>query len=103
MYVTVIHEEQQVGIVALGLVRRAAADGTTRRVRTAAGVTLAEVGRAAGVEAQTVCRWESGRRSPRGHAAERYAAVIIALIASVGDSDDAAVSALRDAIAEAAR
>ena len=84
---TVADQLAPAGLVAISLVRRAAADGTARRVRELAGVTLEELGRACGVEPQTVLRWENGSRSPRTAAAGRYAAAVVALVATLGDDD----------------
>jgi transcriptional regulator with XRE-family HTH domain len=63
----------------LVLLRRALADGTARRLREAAGLSLADVARPAGVTAATISRWESGTRTPRAEQALRYAAVLKAL------------------------
>jgi transcriptional regulator with XRE-family HTH domain len=82
-------------LAALGIIRRAARDGTARRVRELAGVSLEEVARSCGVEPQTVLRWELGRRSPRAVAAERYTAALIALAASLHAVDDPNVQELR--------
>jgi transcriptional regulator with XRE-family HTH domain len=85
---------------AISVVRRAAKDGTARRVRRAAGVSLGEVARACGVEPQTVLRWESGQRSPRARAAERYATALAALLATL-DGQDGAFRELREALERA--
>jgi transcriptional regulator with XRE-family HTH domain len=63
----------------LAAVRAAAADGRARQLRLAARLSLADVGRACGVDQSTVYRWETGRRSPRGEAALRYEAFLRAL------------------------
>jgi DNA-binding transcriptional regulator YiaG len=52
--------------------RRWAADGTARKLREHARLTQAEVAEFAGVTAAAVAAWETGRRTPRGHAARLY-------------------------------
>jgi DNA-binding transcriptional regulator YiaG len=47
-----------------------------RRVREAAGLTQQQIGDVIGVDRATVCRWESGVRSPRGPAARLYLTVL---------------------------
>jgi DNA-binding transcriptional regulator YiaG len=63
----------------LARVRRMCAGGEARQVRTAARVSLAELGRAVGVDWGTVRHWETGERMPREAAALRYLAVLDAL------------------------
>jgi DNA-binding transcriptional regulator YiaG len=57
-------------------VRRLAATGAARALREDAGLSLAELARAAEVHKTTVFRWEQGLRRPRGEAAVRYLAVL---------------------------
>lgn len=53
--------------------RRAAADGTGRAIRLAAGLPLRFVGDELGVSARTLCNWEHGTRTPSAeHAAAYY-------------------------------
>ncbi len=63
----------------LVLLRRALADGTARRLRTDAGLSLSDVARYAGVTPATVSRWETGTHVPRVDQGLRYAAVLKAL------------------------
>jgi hypothetical protein len=85
-------------LAAVGLIRRAAKAGVTRRIRILSDVGQGEVGRSSGVPPQTVLRWEQGQRSPRTRAAERYTATIIALLASLPETDDAEIERLRRAL-----
>jgi DNA-binding transcriptional regulator YiaG len=57
-------------------VRKLAASGAARAIREAAGLSLAELGYAAGVSKSCVWRWETQRRRPRGEAAARYLRVL---------------------------
>jgi DNA-binding transcriptional regulator YiaG len=63
--------------------RRMARDGTGRRVRQTVGASLAEIGRAVGVSAASVCQWERGRFVPSGERAVRYWMVIRSLAATI--------------------
>lgn len=65
--------------VKLAEVRALATSGAARRIRQRANLSLAEVAAACGVDQSTVHRWECGKRSPRGPAALRYAALLDAL------------------------
>ena len=65
--------------------RRALTDGTARRLREQAGLSLTDVARPAGVTASTISRWESGLRVPRTAQALRYAEVLKALVQAVPD------------------
>ena len=49
------------------------ASGSGRAVRQAARLSLAEMGRAVGVDKSTIYRWETGERHPRGELAVAYA------------------------------
>ena len=53
--------------------RQALADGTGKALRRQAGLSLAELAAAVGVNAATVYRWEQGTTRPSADAAERYA------------------------------
>jgi transcriptional regulator with XRE-family HTH domain len=64
--------------------RRGLPDPELRRIiRRRAGLSQAEVGAAVGVDAPTVCRWESGSRNPRQPAKDRYAALLARLAEEV--------------------
>jgi len=63
--------------------RQLANDGTGRRIRIAAGVSLAEIARACGSTRGTISKWERGLLSPHGPPAVRYSAVIKALATTV--------------------
>ena len=52
--------------------RRLAQTGMARTIREAAGLSLTEVARSAGVDRTTVFRWEHAERRPSGDAAIRY-------------------------------
>ena len=52
--------------------REAAKTGRAEQIRTAAGLSQAEVASALGVSAACISRWESGDRRPRGPAAIAY-------------------------------
>lgn len=56
--------------------RRAIVDGRARQLRTAIGLSRAEVARAIGVSPEAVTKWELGQRVPRGQAAVRYARLL---------------------------
>lgn len=60
-------------IVALAEARSLAAGGGGRLIRLGAGLSLHDVGRACGVHASTVLRWERGERRPTSEPAQRYA------------------------------
>jgi hypothetical protein len=65
----------------LAQIRELAESGTARRVRLAAGVPLATVGRACGVSRQLVSFWETGqRRVSASEAGLRYAEVMVRMI-----------------------
>ena len=64
----------------LAAVRRVASDGSARRIRRAAGLSLAEVANELGVTIGTVSKWETGARSPRRAAALKYAEVLRQLL-----------------------
>ena len=87
----------EINLTAISVARRAARDGTGRRVRLAAGVSLTEMASEIGVAPQTLLRWELAQRSPRTRAAERYAAVLATLAATL-DYQNPAFSELRVAL-----
>lgn len=59
--------------------RRALLDGEARRLRLAARMSYADVGRAIGARAQSVWAWENEGRRPTGVRAVRYAQLLDAL------------------------
>lgn len=63
-------------LVAVARLRARLRTGEARAIREAAGVSYIEAARAARVSAESVRRWELGEVTPRGAAAERYAAVL---------------------------
>jgi DNA-binding transcriptional regulator YiaG len=65
-------------------VRHLSRSGAGRRVREAAGLTRAEVGRAIGASGAAVSRWEDGTRAPTGTAAARYLRLLEKLAAMTG-------------------
>jgi transcriptional regulator with XRE-family HTH domain len=60
-------------------VRRMLHDGTARQRREAAGLSQQDVADALGVDAASVFRWETRRRTPRRALALRYADLLDAL------------------------
>lgn len=54
-------------------------DGTARRIRQDARVSVAEIAFRVGVSTVTVTRWENGQRMPYGPRARRYAAALLEL------------------------
>lgn len=64
---------------ALRRVRALVASGAAQAMRVNAGLTFAEVARAANVADKTIRRWEARERVPHGAAALRYLAVLDAL------------------------
>lgn len=68
-------------IVELARAKALVRSGAGRTVRQAAGLSLAEVGTALGVDPSTVYRWETGERHPRGERALAYADVLRRLMA----------------------
>jgi transcriptional regulator with XRE-family HTH domain len=63
-------------LIALAEVRRATKTGRARAIREAAALSQTEIARSVGVAQATVSLWESGRRTPRGKPAERYALIL---------------------------
>lgn len=55
-----------------------------RALRQAAGVTQAEIAAEVGVSRAAVCRWESGKRTPRGGPARTYARLLRTLAGLTG-------------------
>ena len=70
----------------LARVRAICRSGAGRRVREAAGLTRAEVGRACGRSGATVSRWEDHSRAPTGPEALRYLKLLEKLAAMTGVS-----------------
>lgn len=85
MAMSVITDPAPLDAVSIILARRAASDGTARRVRELAGLSLDEMARFVHVSPQTILRWELGRRTPRAAAALRYAEGLRLLIATLSD------------------
>lgn len=73
-------------LLLIAAAHRYASDGTGRAIRQAAGLSLAEVGDAIGVDASTVWRWEDGRTRPRGERGARWA-VLLNKLASAAKVD----------------
>lgn len=63
----------------LSRVRKRLRIGQAERIRTAAGLSLAEIAEPVGVSAATVHRWETGQRTPHGDAAVRYGRLLTRL------------------------
>jgi len=88
MAITTAANEQLLDLIG---VRQLAKSGAARGIRTAAGLSLADVGGAIGVAAATVQRWENGLRRPYGEAALRYGALLEALAKVHASEDDKAL------------
>lgn len=67
-----------VDIVEVAWVREACANGSARRLRIAARLSIYDAARAVGVNFSTVSRWERGQLPQREHAA-RYGAFLVEL------------------------
>jgi DNA-binding transcriptional regulator YiaG len=63
-------------LVLLGIARRRAKDGSGRRIRTTAHLSLRLIADAIAVSEGTVCRWEKGERRPSGNAGVRWARLL---------------------------
>lgn len=63
-------------LVLLGIARRRAEDGSGRRIRETAKLSLRLIAQNIRVSEATVCRWEKGERRPRGDAAIRWAQLL---------------------------
>lgn len=61
-------EEALAVAAVIGLLR----DGRAEELRRGRGLTTGQVARAIGVAPETVWRWETQKRTPRGRAAVRY-------------------------------
>lgn len=70
--------------------RRMAKSGRAGQLRLAAGLTLAEVGRAVGVSEATVWRWEHGQRRPGGQPALAYARLLARLSEDADEEETSA-------------
>jgi transcriptional regulator with XRE-family HTH domain len=68
-----MHSTMTGDLEALLSARNAAADGTGRRLREAAGLTQGELAGLIGMDQSQLSRWEAGLRRPRGPAAIRWA------------------------------
>jgi DNA-binding XRE family transcriptional regulator len=68
------------GPAAIALIRDCVRSGKAREIRVAAGLSLADVGRAVGVSAPCIALWETGQRIPRSAAALKYGQVLVALM-----------------------
>lgn len=66
-------------LAALSRMRVLVHTGAARHVRERAGISVAEMAAACGVNRLTVRRWESGENAPRGGPAVRYAAALDSL------------------------
>jgi len=64
-------------------VRRMVRDGTARRLRQDAGVSMEELARAVGVSKTCVLKWERGDRAPKGENGIRYFLVLTSLAADL--------------------
>lgn len=67
------------------LLRKMIRTGDAARIRKAAHVPQAAIGRDVGVSAPCVSKWESGKRTPTGPAALRYLRVLERLRRLVND------------------
>jgi DNA-binding transcriptional regulator YiaG len=59
--------------------RQMASSGVARMIREAAGLSLAEMGRAVAVDPATVWRWETGERTPTAEPAVRWRDFLVEL------------------------
>jgi len=66
-------------VIALVLVRRLVTSGTAKEIRLGAGLSLADIATACGIDQSTVSRWERGERTPTGEGARRYGELLAAL------------------------
>ena len=83
-----VHPDTQVRRAALvAQVRKLTQDGTAKRLRQAAHLSLADVGAAIGTSAVNVWRWEEGLNTPRPDACVRYGAVLAELLELDGGPD----------------
>lgn len=69
-------------VLELAEVRALVASGEARRIREAARLGVAEMGRAVGVSHTVILRWEANERTPRGEPALRYGRLLAALRAA---------------------
>lgn len=63
-------------LLVLSRLRAMAKAGTAKAVRTAAGLSTAEMARAAHISERSIYRWERGHTVPHGPAALRYARLL---------------------------
>lgn len=72
----------------IATVRMWCRNGTARRLRLAAGLTLVDLGRDVGVSHVTIRAWERGERVPTSANALRYAEVLQAATRAVMGAGD---------------
>jgi len=60
------------------------ANGTARRLRLAAGLSLEDVGGSIGVSRSTLAKWERGEVAPRAQAGLRAATLLGGLVGALG-------------------
>jgi transcriptional regulator with XRE-family HTH domain len=90
-------------LVLLMEARDAARSGRARRLRTATGLSQAEVAAVIGVSSFAVSRWESGDRRPRGAPAIAYARLLRDLARQLAGPDTATAPGNDDAPAGSRR
>lgn len=73
-------------------VRTQAVDGSARRIRTQAGISLREAANAVGTAPSTLYRWEIGACIPRSTAALAWAELLDALTPAVADQKQEAAA-----------
>lgn len=71
--------DNHANLVQVATVRRWCVTGEAHARRVAARLSLGEVAQAAGVDAATIRKWETGTRTPRRDAALRYYAILDSL------------------------
>jgi DNA-binding transcriptional regulator YiaG len=67
------------------------ASGEARRIREAAGLSLASVAPVVGADPSAIGRWERGQRIPGGRAALKYAQLIIQIRARLEAANEEAL------------
>lgn len=70
--VAAMQTETPEDLVTLSRLRGLVKSGTASAVRAAAGLSIAEMGRAAKLSTRSIHRWERGQTIPHGEAAVRY-------------------------------
>jgi DNA-binding transcriptional regulator YiaG len=71
-------------VLLLARARQACESDLALTIRRRARLSQAEIGATVGVSTAAVSRWETGRRVPRGKAAQRYAHLLAALAKRLG-------------------